>query len=69
LHTLAGKRANEANMYVRGVVSTLGTTAADSDKNVLDINIVSSDRKFTANTTRSCSRKARMLTSDRGLPK
>jgi len=46
LHTLAGKRANEANMYVRGVVSTLGTTAADSDKNVLDINIVSSDRKF-----------------------
>jgi phosphatidylserine/phosphatidylglycerophosphate/cardiolipin synthase-like enzyme len=46
LHTLAGKRANEANMYVRGVVSTLGTTAADSDKNVLDIIIVSSDRKF-----------------------
>jgi hypothetical protein len=46
LHTLAGQRANDAHMYVRGVVSTLGNEKGDSDKNVLDINLVSSDRKF-----------------------
>jgi phosphatidylserine/phosphatidylglycerophosphate/cardiolipin synthase-like enzyme len=46
LHTLAGQRANEENMYVRGVVSTLGTEAGDIDKNVLDIRIISSDHKF-----------------------
>lgn len=46
LHTLAGKRANEANMYVRGVVSTLGNQAGDSDKNVLDVRLASSDRQF-----------------------
>jgi phosphatidylserine/phosphatidylglycerophosphate/cardiolipin synthase-like enzyme len=46
LHTLAGQRANEKAMYVRGVVSTLGTSQADSDKNVLDINLVSSDQQF-----------------------
>lgn len=45
LHTLAGQRANEKGMYVRGVVSTLGTTAADNDKNVLDIDLVTSDKK------------------------
>ena len=46
LHTLAGQRANEKGMYVRGVVSTLGTTQADSDKNVLEINLVSSNQQF-----------------------
>jgi len=46
LHTLAGQRANEKDMYVRGVVSTLGNAAGDSDKNVLDINLVSSEKKF-----------------------
>jgi hypothetical protein len=46
LHTLAGQRANEKNMYVRGVVSTLGTEAGDTDKNVLDIRIVSSAQNF-----------------------
>jgi phosphatidylserine/phosphatidylglycerophosphate/cardiolipin synthase-like enzyme len=46
LHTLAGQRANEQGMYVRGVVSTLGTAKGDSDKNVLDVSLVSSDQKF-----------------------
>jgi phosphatidylserine/phosphatidylglycerophosphate/cardiolipin synthase-like enzyme len=46
LHTLAGQRANDRHMYVRGVVSTLGNEKGDSDKNVLDISLVSSDRKF-----------------------
>jgi phosphatidylserine/phosphatidylglycerophosphate/cardiolipin synthase-like enzyme len=46
LHTLAGQRANDRHMYIRGVVSTLGTDAGDSDKNVLDVSLVSSDRKF-----------------------
>jgi phosphatidylserine/phosphatidylglycerophosphate/cardiolipin synthase-like enzyme len=46
LHTLAGQRANEKDMYVRGVVSTLGNEKGDSDKNVLDINLVSSEKKF-----------------------
>jgi phosphatidylserine/phosphatidylglycerophosphate/cardiolipin synthase-like enzyme len=46
LHTLAGQRANDRHMYIRGVVSTLGNEAGDSDKNVLDINLVSSDKKF-----------------------
>src|SRR5262249_16082887 len=45
LHTLAGERANEKAMYVRGVVITLGTTAADEEKNVLDISLVSSEAK------------------------
>ncbi len=46
LHTLAGQRANEKEMYVRGVVSTLGTEKGDTDKNVLDIELVSSDQTF-----------------------
>lgn len=46
LHTLAGQRANDPAMYVRGVVSTLGTAPGDTDKNVLDIQLVSSDQKF-----------------------
>ena len=46
LHTLAGQRANEKDMYVRGVVSTLGNQKGDSDKNVLDVSLISSDRKF-----------------------
>ncbi len=46
LHTLAGQRANDEGMYVRGVVSTLGTSKADSEKNVLDVRLVSSDKKF-----------------------
>jgi phosphatidylserine/phosphatidylglycerophosphate/cardiolipin synthase-like enzyme len=46
LHVLAGQRANEKGLYVRGVVSTLGNERGDSDKNVLDVQIVSSDRKF-----------------------
>lgn len=46
LHTLIGQRANEKNMYIRGVVSTLGNEKGDSDKNVLDIQLMSSDRKF-----------------------
>jgi len=46
LHTLAGQRANEKGMYVRGVVSTLGNEKGDSDKNVLDVQIVSNDKKF-----------------------
>jgi phosphatidylserine/phosphatidylglycerophosphate/cardiolipin synthase-like enzyme len=48
LHTLAGQRANEKDMYVKGVVSTLGNAAGDSDKNVLDISLVSSDETFKA---------------------
>lgn len=47
LHTLIGQRANEKNLYVRGVVSTLGNQPGDSDKNVLDVRVVSSDKKFT----------------------
>ena len=46
LHTLAGQRANEKNMYVRGVVSTVGTAPGDTDKNVLDVRLVSSDKNF-----------------------
>jgi len=46
LHTLAGERANEEGMYVRGVVSTLGNQRGDSDKNVLDVRLVSNDKKF-----------------------
>jgi hypothetical protein len=46
LHTLAGQRANEKDMYVKGVVSTLGNTKADNEKNVLDITLVSSDKTF-----------------------
>jgi len=46
LHTLAGQRANEKEMYVRGVASTLGQTKEESDKNVLDISLVSSDTTF-----------------------
>ena len=46
LHTLAGERANEKTMYVRGVVSTLGTAPGDTDRNVLDVRLVSSDRNF-----------------------
>jgi phosphatidylserine/phosphatidylglycerophosphate/cardiolipin synthase-like enzyme len=46
LHKLAGQRANEEGLYVRGVVSTLGTEAGASDQNVLDVNLVSSDKKF-----------------------
>lgn len=46
LHTLAGQRANEPKIYVRGVVSTLGNEKGDTDKNVLDIQLVSSDQKF-----------------------
>ena len=46
LHTLAGQRAREPGLYVRGLVSTLGTSAADSDRNVLDVSVVSSDRRF-----------------------
>lgn len=46
LHTLAGQRANEPGMYVRGVVSTLGNDPGDSAKNVLDVRVVSSDQTF-----------------------
>lgn len=46
LHKLIGERANVEGMYVRGVVSTLGNQAGDSDKNVLDVNLMSSDKKF-----------------------
>lgn len=46
LHTLAGQRANDPALYVRGVVSTLGMTAADNEKNVLDIKLVSSHQTF-----------------------
>ena len=46
LHTLAAKRADERKMYVRGVVSSLGMTKADNEKNVLDIQLVSSDQTF-----------------------
>jgi PLD-like domain len=46
LHTLAGQRANEEDMYVRGVVSTLGNEPGDTEKNVLDVRIVSSGHKF-----------------------
>lgn len=42
LHTAAAARAGEKSMYVRGVVSTLGQTKADNDKNVLDVDLVSS---------------------------
>ena len=40
------KRANEKDMYVHGVVSTLGQTQADNERNVLDIRLVSSDQTF-----------------------
>jgi phosphatidylserine/phosphatidylglycerophosphate/cardiolipin synthase-like enzyme len=46
LHLPAGQRANEKGIYVRGVVSTLGNQAGDSDRNVLDVRLVSSDKKF-----------------------
>ncbi len=46
LHTLAGERANEKTMYVRGVVSTLGNTKEDNDKNVLEINLISSAQTY-----------------------
>ena len=46
LHTLAGQRANEPGMYVRGLVSTLGSEAGSSDLNVLDVQLVSGDQKF-----------------------
>jgi len=44
LHTLAGRRANEKGMYVRGVVSTLGTSKEDNEKNVLDVSLVTSGK-------------------------
>jgi phosphatidylserine/phosphatidylglycerophosphate/cardiolipin synthase-like enzyme len=43
LHVLAGKRSNEEGMYVRGVVSTVGTTKEDTDKNYVDVRLISSD--------------------------
>jgi phosphatidylserine/phosphatidylglycerophosphate/cardiolipin synthase-like enzyme len=47
LHTVAAARAKDKKMYVRGVVSTLGTTRADTEKNVLDVRLVASgDKKF-----------------------
>jgi phosphatidylserine/phosphatidylglycerophosphate/cardiolipin synthase-like enzyme len=46
LHILAGQRANEEGMYVRGVVSTLGTKPGDDDKNVLDVSLVSNGQTF-----------------------
>ncbi|MGZ5078496.1 MAG: phospholipase D-like domain-containing protein [Usitatibacter sp.] len=46
LHTAAAQRASEKDMYVRGVVSTLGNEPGDSDKNVLDIQLVASDKEF-----------------------
>ena len=46
LHLLAGQRANEEGMYVRGLVSTLGNEPGSSELNVLDVRLVSSDRKF-----------------------
>lgn len=46
LHTLAGQRANEKDMYVKGVVSTLGQTKEEGEKNVLDISLVSSEETF-----------------------
>lgn len=46
LHTIAAQRANERTMYVRGVVSSLGATKADGDKNVLDVQLVSSEHAF-----------------------
>jgi phosphatidylserine/phosphatidylglycerophosphate/cardiolipin synthase-like enzyme len=46
LHLLAGRRANEPGMYVRGLVSTLGNEAGSGDLNVLDVSLVSSDRRF-----------------------
>src|SRR5439155_560769 len=47
VHAPAGERANEKDIYARGVVSTLGNEPGDSDKNVLDVRLVSSDTKFT----------------------
>ena len=46
LHTLAAQRATEKSMYVKGVVSTLGLSKADSAKNVLDIQLVSGGHAF-----------------------
>lgn len=46
LHTLAGQRANDKDVYVRGVVSSLGNARGDSDRNVLDVRLVSSGRRF-----------------------
>jgi len=46
LHLPAAERANEKAMYVRGVVSTLGNQKGDSDRNVLDVQLVSSDHNF-----------------------
>jgi phosphatidylserine/phosphatidylglycerophosphate/cardiolipin synthase-like enzyme len=46
LHTLAGQRAKEEGMYVRGVVSTLSADEGGTEQNFLDIGLVSSDTKF-----------------------
>jgi phosphatidylserine/phosphatidylglycerophosphate/cardiolipin synthase-like enzyme len=46
LHRDIARRANEKAMYVRGVVSTLGTTHEDEQKNVLDVKLFSSDSTF-----------------------
>ncbi len=46
LHVLAGQRANEKDIYVRGVVSSLGNVRGDSDRNVLDVRLVSSGHRF-----------------------
>jgi phosphatidylserine/phosphatidylglycerophosphate/cardiolipin synthase-like enzyme len=43
LHTVAARRAREPGMYVRGVVSTIGTSKEDSEQNVLDVKLVTSD--------------------------
>src|SRR5262249_23980571 len=42
LHILAGRRSNEKGMYVRGVVSTVGTDPGDADKNFVDVKLVNS---------------------------
>lgn len=45
LHTLAAQRADDRHMYVRGIVSTIGNEKGDSDKNFLDVSLVSSNNK------------------------
>jgi phosphatidylserine/phosphatidylglycerophosphate/cardiolipin synthase-like enzyme len=46
LHTDCAAVAGKKDMYVRGVVSTLGSTAADSTKNFLDVQLVASGQAF-----------------------
>jgi phosphatidylserine/phosphatidylglycerophosphate/cardiolipin synthase-like enzyme len=46
LHTDCAAVAAQPGKYVRGVVSTVGNTAADNDKNFVDIKLIASGQTF-----------------------